>query len=421
MSTERQDENTEWFNADPEQARHRYLVPWLVAIVHIEWKLVGGCPFVWVASPSAEGRDDVGCTRNARNFKHGKSIIRASNIWLVWPVVGSAASIWWVWVGAKQQEEATAPETQLPSLPFLPLPSPQSCPPSNLNREQDGCAPPGLHHHHLLRQLNQQGIGGRGQESLNSTRHLGVQVGEGASRVAGGEGWWGGQALVPLPVKPHLSSEARASVCCSCCKSDLASSCMPPAQCCCCWQLLAGRVICSGRSCPARHTAASYSQICRSQQQSAAGGAGRSDYAPHRYGQYCMNLKRHLWHQDVEEETSEAKPSERGRGGAAEGGNLQRWVVIWESGLACHPLRLSLLRPHLKLAEPGPTAPWAIISHLLSVSGTDFASLAPTPAHCHTTLGQPHKNYPRTSFDASSRYCPQSIQISSSSSFQRTV
>lgn len=36
---------------------------------------------------------DGGNMRNARNCKHGKSI-RASNIWFVWMVVGSAESIW---------------------------------------------------------------------------------------------------------------------------------------------------------------------------------------------------------------------------------------------------------------------------------------------------------------------------------------
>ena len=118
----------------------------------------------------------------------------------------------------------------------------------------------------------------------------------GCHRMAGGEradeeseaGAWS-----PPPAQPHLSSEAQASACCSCCKSDLASSCMPAAG-----QLLPCRVICSGRSCPpasppSRHTAASYSQICRSQGARVAGGVGAyCDYAPDHYGQYCMNLKR---------------------------------------------------------------------------------------------------------------------------------
>ena len=81
---------------------------------------------------------------------------------------------------------------------------------------------------------------------------------DGRRRERADEGSQAG-AWSPPPAHPHLSPEAQASACCSCCKSDLASSCMPAAG-----QLLPCRVICSGsRSCPpasppSRHTAAAH-------------------------------------------------------------------------------------------------------------------------------------------------------------------
>ena len=150
----------------------------------------------------------------------------------------------------------------------------------------------------------------------------------------------------------HLSLEALSiSLSCSCSKSD--SSCMPAAG-----QLLPCRVICSGRSCPppSRHTAASYSQICRSQGARVAGGIGAfGDYAPdYYYGQYCMNLKQPVASRCRGGSKQSQTVSTRRRRSSRESSTVSSNMG---SGLACHPLGLSLLWPHLKLAEPGSMAP----------------------------------------------------------------
>ena len=76
--------------------------------------------------------------------------------------------------------------------------------------------------------------GARSHSVLRGT----LDFGPGSMAAGWMEDEWSGEGVrqvlgVLSPAHPHLSLEAQASVCCSCCKSDLASSCMPvPGSCC---------------------------------------------------------------------------------------------------------------------------------------------------------------------------------------------
>ena len=123
---------------------------------------------------------------------------------------------------------------------------------------------------------------------------------------------------------------------------------------------------------PSRHTAASYSQICRSQGARVRPGVGRCDYAPR-----TLSLDNIAW-------ISKTPVASRCLGGSKQS------RTVWTRRRRRERLRSSTVSSDMGESLPlGPivtftttsetcrawrTQPRAIISHLLSVSGTEFGT-----------------------------------------------